>query len=524
WHKSGTSGNTVRSFYLPASPVTCIDCHMPLLPSDDQGHDNGFVRSHRFAAANTALPFLNGHSDQLQAVQSLLQDSVATADLFSLKINGRFYGPEDEMPELHPGDRVECTVVVRNRGVGHTLPGGTNDSNELWLELLAKDEDGRTILTSGHLNADGLVDSTAHFWGALLVDRAGQEINKRNAQDWVATVYARAIGPGTAHTVHYRFEVPQGAIITELSAALLHRKFKGYFNEWTFRGYVAPGQPDSLARRDVDMRAWVFDDTEAPVLPITTMAQTRRVAGERIHAERPLWERWNDYGIGLFMEGDTRAALAAFEQVANLAPENPEGSINQARVLINEGQLERASEALDEAERRRPGYLKTTYFHGEVLKAAGRYDEALNEWLRVYEAFPLDRVLVLGIGRLHYLSGRYEEALRWMDKVLQIDPEDLGAVYNRMLALGALGREDEFATAQQLYQYHKDDEDAMAITAPFKQRFAMANREAQPIHEHELWPVITMTLPAITRASRTVQLQPSHGQASQKEVEKSSQR
>lgn len=499
WHASGVSGNTVRSFYLPPAPFQCADCHMPLTPSDDEGNDNGFVRSHRFAAANTALPHLNAHPDQLQLAQSFLQDSIATVDLFMVTVNGDEHGPSDPMPVLRPGDDVEVTVVVRNRKTGHTLPGGTNDSNELWLELLAKAEDGNVVLSSGHLDVAGQVDSTAHFWGATLVDRASQMIDKRNAQDWVGTVYTHVLGPGTAHTVHYRFEVPQGTPVVELAASFQHRKFKWYFNNWTFRGHVAPGEPDSLGRPEVDLRKWVLDDSEAPDLPITTMAQASRREGAPQEAARPVWERWNDYGIGLFLEGDSRSALTAFEQVTVEAPGNPEGPINQARVLIEEGQLDRATEALEEAERRRPGYLKTAYFRGDVLKASGLYDEAMEEWLKVYESYPQDRVLVLGIGRLHYLSGRYEEALEWIDKVLEIDPESIGGLYNRMLALGALGREDEFAIAQQQYQYHKDDEDAMAITAPFKQRYPMENREAQAIHEHELWPVSGQEVPSFAR-------------------------
>ena len=488
WHKSGTSGNTVRSFYLPDEPKNCVDCHMPLVASDDQGNDDGFVRSHRFFAANTALPFLSGHANQLQGSQQMLQQA-ASVDVFRVTVGGRTYGPDEAMPLLRPGEEVELTVVVRNRKVGHTLPGGTNDSNELWLEVLASTAEGQPVLVSGHLDAAGRVDPSAHFWGAVQVDRASQLISRRNAQDWIATVYANVISPGTAHTVHYRFTVPPGAPIADITASFKHRKFKWYFNNWTFRGHVPPDQPDSLARLDVDLRQWALDDREAPDLPVTLMAEARRMAGEPADVARPLWERWNDYAIGLFLEGNTREALAAFGQVAVIAPESPEGPINQARVLVEEGQLERATEALEEAEHRRPGYLKTAFFRGEVLKASGLYDEALAEWLRVYEAYPKDRVLLLGIGRVHYLAGRYEEALLWIGRVLEIDPEDLGGLYNQMLALGALGREDAFAAAQQRYQYHKDDEDAMAVTAPFKQRYPMANREAQPIHEHELWPV-----------------------------------
>ena len=117
------------------------------------------------------------------------------------------------------------------------------------------------------------------------------------------------------------------------------------------------------------------------------------------------------------------------------------------------------------------------------------HDQALAEWKKVAEAYPKDRVLLLDMGRLEYLSGRYEAALQWIDRVLAIDPEDLGGLYNRMLTLGALGRDKELAEARKLYEYYKDDEDAMAVTALFKQRHPAANNEAQAIHVHRLWPV-----------------------------------
>lgn len=490
WQMSGVSGNTVRSFYLPAQPRTCIDCHMPLVPSDDQGNDGGFVRSHRFVAANTALPFLKGYDEQLRATQTFLQDSIATVDLFLVRVNGRLYGPSDPMPVLRPNDQVELTVVVRNRKVGHTLPGGTNDSNELWLEVVGRDPNGQTVVASGLLDVEGRVDSTAHFFGAVFVDRAGQEANKRNSHDFRTPVYINVIPPGAARTVHYRFSVPPGRMITELAVAFKHRKFKWYFHNWTFRGKVAPDQPDSLATPEVDYRRWILaEDHSAPALPVTVIATARRGAQQVPESNVPLWERWNDYGIGLFLEGNTRRAREAFEQVSQLAPENPEGPINLARVLIAEGQLDRALEALTEAERRRPNYLKTSYFRGSIYQRQGAYDQALAEWMNVVARYPLDRVLLQEIGRIHYLSGRYEEALRWFDRILAIDPEDLGGLYNRMLTLGALGRTEEFQAAKARYEYHKIDEEASAWSAPYKHRHPMANREAQPIHEHELHPV-----------------------------------
>ncbi len=496
WHNSGVSGNIVRSFYLPEAPSNCVSCHMPLEPSNDMGNDGGFIRSHRFAAANTAVPFVNGHPVQLAEAQENLSKGIVLIDIFRVRVNGRTYGPDRPLPVLRAGDRVQVDVVIRNKGVGHTLPGGTNDSNELWVEFLAQDATGETVLASGLLDDAGRVDSTAHFLGSVLVDRQSRIIDRRNVQDWVTNVYANVIGPGAARNVHYDFVAPPDASITALKATLRHRKFKWYLNEWTFRGVRYGADQQGEYGDAPDGHPWVLDpDKTAPVLPLTDMAVHERRAGgaapDSLSAtsSRPLWERWNDFGIGRLLETDTRGAIEAFERVAELAPDNPEGPINMARAYIAEGQLDRATEALEEAERRRPGYLKTAWLRGEVHKATAEYDEALDEWLAVVDTYPDDRVLLLGIGRIHYLAGRYEEALPWFDRVLIIDPENVGALYNRMLALGALGRTEAFGEARERYEYHKDDENAPAVASPYKQAHPMDNREAQALHEHGLHPV-----------------------------------
>ena len=53
------------------------------------------------------------------------------------------------------GERITADVVVRNIGVGHTFPGGTNDSNEGWLEFTVKNENGITLAISGFIDKNG---------------------------------------------------------------------------------------------------------------------------------------------------------------------------------------------------------------------------------------------------------------------------------------------------------------------------------------------------------------------------------
>ena len=84
WQASGVSGEGARSFYYPEKPQKCADCHMPRVKSNDPAAKDGLVRSHRFAAANTALPFVNGDAVQLKAVQDFLRDGQISVDIFGI--------------------------------------------------------------------------------------------------------------------------------------------------------------------------------------------------------------------------------------------------------------------------------------------------------------------------------------------------------------------------------------------------------------------------------------------------------
>ena len=53
-------------FYYPPKSKDCGDCHMPLVASNDSGNER-LVHSHRFPAANTAVPFANHDAEQMKA-------------------------------------------------------------------------------------------------------------------------------------------------------------------------------------------------------------------------------------------------------------------------------------------------------------------------------------------------------------------------------------------------------------------------------------------------------------------------
>src|SRR6202047_4410071 len=84
WQASGVSGEGARSFYYPAKSQSCADCHMPLTQSADAGNIAGNVHSHRFPAANTALPYVNEDEQQLSDTEKFLTDHEVSVDIFAI--------------------------------------------------------------------------------------------------------------------------------------------------------------------------------------------------------------------------------------------------------------------------------------------------------------------------------------------------------------------------------------------------------------------------------------------------------
>ena len=504
WHDSGVALNASRTFYLPPFKRVCQDCHMPpeRAVEGDVSAKSGYVRSHRFIAVNTALPFLRGDTTTVERIEAFLQDEKLRVDIFALhQADGRVVRNLDGGSVVTTGEQIELDVVVRNQGVGHTFPGGTNDSNESWLELTVRSADGQLLAISGAIGDDGHVDAAAHFYKAVLVDKHSQAINKRNAQAIVAPVYVRTIGPGTADVAHYSLTVPSTQQQLTIEARLLWRKFDRTYTEFAYHanpeGFAAFDNVPELPVTQIDMHrvqlqvrsSQASQDAPGGSSRATDAAGRGLDAGEVAatdvgHAGAPDWMRYNDYGIGLLLQGDTRSAALAFAEVARLAPKRVDGERNLARVALRDGDLTRAWEHLNRCEQISPGDPQTAWFWGVAHQKAGNYVDAEKAYRHVLQRFPEDRAAWRNLGRVLYLDSRHDEALRALGRALRIDSEDRSAHYHRMLVLRALGREQEAAAAEEAYEYYQVDESAQTVTRTYRQGDADANREAQPIHAH----------------------------------------
>jgi tetratricopeptide (TPR) repeat protein len=370
---SGVSGHGLRSFYYPPqAKENCAACHMPLKPSGDFGAKDfdtsgeRKIHNHRFPAANTGLFALlkddqrfKQHADGFQQTIDLHanylkgyapdgSDKKVRIDLFGLKPGsldaGGLVQLRPDLPTLQPGKSYVVEVVVRTLGLGHPFSQGTVDSNEIWIDFRAT-AGGVEIARNGATakpDDSGPVDPWAHFINVLILDRNGNRINRRNPQDIFTPLYDKQIGPGAAAVAHYRLDVPANLTApVELTARVRYRKF------------------------DYEYMKLVHGEKEPPKLPIVDMCEdklTLPVAGVNVPVSpqaspiKPQWQRWNDYGIGCFLEGGGKRghfkqAEEAFKKLLTLGEKDavPHGHLNLARVYLDEGRLDEAAKELDAA-------------------------------------------------------------------------------------------------------------------------------------------------------------------------------
>ena len=553
WQASGVSGQGARSFYYPAKPAQCADCHMPLTPSQDQGSVNGFVHSHRFPGANTAIPTANEDAPQLKLTENFLKEKIVSVDIFALspalaelkpgaatqseasttfavgeeaeaKTNPSA-GQGEALPvtapisRVHPtvrrGETVRVDVVVRTKKIGHFFPGGTVDAYDTWLELKATDDKGQNIFWSGMVEdgGKGPVEKGAHFYRSLQVDAHGHRINKRNAWATRSVVYVHLIPPGAADTVHYRLHIPEKAgTKINLQARLCYRKFAWWNTQFSFAGTPDPKAAGDAVTPDYDDRAFSFTaplqgvsakQEKIPDVPIIILAEDKVELDVVDHGSTPAaakvvlqaedWQRWNDYGIGLLLQGDLKGAQAAFQKVTEVDAKNPDGWVNLGRVAVQEGDMDRARVVLQKALLLSPELARAHYFYARVLRSDGRYDEAADHLHKVLAQYPRDRVALNDLGRILFLQKKYADAVKTIQSVLAIDPEDLQAHYNLMLCYNGLGDEKLAREHQQRYMRFKADESAQAITGPYRLLNPEDNNERQAIHEHT-----SVSLPGIS--------------------------
>lgn len=550
---SGVSGHGVSSFYYPpVAQANCNGCHMPprevehsssepnFAARTREGSDELTTLDHQFPSANTAIAWLL--RDRLPDADGAIEahreflDGSLRVDLFGIRDGGRIDGeltaPLDPTEaRLRGGESYLLETVVRTLTLGHLFTQGTVDSNEIWLDMTVR-LNGDVIGRSGGMrDTDGAVDPWSHFINAFVIDRNGYRIDRRNAEDIFVTLYNNQIPPGAAATVHHRFELPADAEgELEIEAHVRYRKFDTEYMRLVHEelGLAEPGRYvndlpiTTLASDRITLKVGdeaALADGDASVVeagPVGDVGQ--RIASEQDEGTSPpIWQRWNDFGIGLLLAGQYRQAERAFGEVERLG--EPDGALNRARVYLAEGRvsgdaqqaLTRARGAESSDGRRAPEWT-LLWLAGRVNRQNADYETAIRCFEQILEGgFEQARGRGFDFRRDYRLLGeladtyvQYASTLRGGDadaererllrqgeatyqKALVQDPENAAAHYGLSKIYKRTGDDAKADRHAELHGKYKVDDNARDFAvSEARRRYPAADHAAERVVVYDL--------------------------------------
>lgn len=489
---SGRSGHGALGWYYPDKAATsCNQCHMKPEPSGDfaardrDGSGTRTVLSHGFPSANTALD----NTREVSAEHAAFNAKTLRVDLFAVRdgaaVDGALRVIGAELPVLDAGGSYLLEVVVRTLDIGHEFTQGTADSNEAWLWARATSE-GRLLGITGGLDpASGALDPWSRMFNAFVIDREGNRIDRRNPQDIFLPLYNNQIPPGAGDVTHLAIDVPADlAAPIEIETEVRYRKFD--------TGYLR----------------FVFGADKVNDLPVMVLAHDRvalpvRSADGRVHGQAsaapdaiPAWQRWYDYGIGLFREGERgagrgslRQADEAFAEVEALEPSV--GSLARARLAVKEGRLEDAGVMLARSAEATRFPWTHAYFTAIVDKQNGNFDKALDGFRRVLASdfsgarergfdFSIDTRVLNELAETALEAKRPDEARDALDRSLAVDPEQAQAWWLMNRACVAFGDHAGAESARAEHARYKPDENARDRAVRLaREKYPWANAAAE---------------------------------------------
>lgn len=140
------------------------------------------------------------------------------------------------------------------------------------------------------------------------------------------------------------------------------------------------------------------------------------------------------------------AALADMDEALRLEPQNASFKHSRAYLLFRLGRIDEASAQYEAAAARDPD-LRGGWLGGAILLKQGKWRDAIEHYSAMLEADPTDARAYYDRGEAWYCLGEHEHALRDIDEALRLGPVNAASQHSRAQVLFELGRIDE-ASAQ----------------------------------------------------------------------------
>ncbi len=247
--------------------IMCQDCHMVSTEVFKRSADT-FQKPtrqeyhHYFSGANYLLYYLAKGAAEKAGDKEL---SANLKEKYDMAVERLKSAAELEIhPVYRDGVLTDVKVRVKNIRAGHNLPTSLTNVRQMWLEVVARDEKGNVIMSSGQLDAHGNLLPDSRIFNS---DGMGKDFHFA-IDPWIVTAFSRhdTIPPRGYKDVYYGVPPMKNPQRFSFEAKLRYRQ-AGQEEAESLLGNVPP---------DINLEA-TYGLKKVPALPVVDMAEKKKM-------------------------------------------------------------------------------------------------------------------------------------------------------------------------------------------------------------------------------------------------------
>ncbi|HEX8922339.1 MAG TPA: tetratricopeptide repeat protein, partial [Pyrinomonadaceae bacterium] len=185
---------------------------------------------------------------------------------------------------------------------------------------------------------------------------------------------------------------------------------------------------------------------------LTGVVRTRATVQTTSPSTREAAYRANNLGVALLEQYKYKEGAEAFARALQLEPKLAIARINLSIALYNVPDLRGAEREAQAAAALRPEAPQPQYIIGLVARAQNRTDDAIAAFQRVLKIDPRDVGANVQLGQLLAQQRKYAEAATVLRTAMAAEPYNMTAIYNLATALTRAGEREEGTRLIQKFQ------------------------------------------------------------------------
>ena len=142
-------------------------------------------------------------------------------------------------------------------------------------------------------------------------------------------------------------------------------------------------------------------------------------------------ELWMNLGNALADMKRPAEALLTYQHALELDPRHWSAAYSCGVIFYESGRFEEALPWFNRCAELRPNDTQTLHLRAATLRGLRRFEECLADNMLVHKLDPAHPLHCNNIGDALLWLGRREEALKWFDKALKLQPDDVDALCNK---------------------------------------------------------------------------------------------